>query len=103
MRTRNPAAPRSARPCATRSPAISAAAPVTVPSSRRAGRAPRLPAAARGLWGERPRLERLAALPAGSTRLVAQGRRFFAPATASELAEFLAEHPAATLLAGGTD
>jgi xanthine dehydrogenase small subunit len=66
-------------------------------------RAPSLSDAARELSEDRARLERLAALPAGTTRLVAQGRRFFAPATASELAEFLAEHPAATLLAGGTD
>ena len=45
------------------------------------------------------RLERLRKLPADSV----SAHGFFAPATADELASFLAEHPQATILAGGTD
>jgi xanthine dehydrogenase small subunit len=66
-------------------------------------RARALSAAACEQSEDQGRMKRLASLPAGSTRLAAQGRSFYAPATASELAGFLAEHPAATLLAGGTD
>jgi xanthine dehydrogenase small subunit len=45
----------------------------------------------------------LAALPDDSVLLEHRGRRFFAPRTADELAAFLLEHPAATILGGGTD
>jgi xanthine dehydrogenase small subunit len=42
---------------------------------------------------------RLRSLPAGSALV----RNFFLPATVTELAAFLVEHPQATILAGGTD
>ena len=45
------------------------------------------------------RLERLRKLPADSV----SAHDFFAPTTTEELASFLAEHPQATILAGGTD
>ncbi|HVJ24643.1 MAG TPA: xanthine dehydrogenase small subunit [Burkholderiales bacterium] len=45
------------------------------------------------------RLERLRALPSDSLSV----RGFFAPTTTDELASFLADHPHATILAGGTD
>jgi xanthine dehydrogenase small subunit len=45
------------------------------------------------------RKERLAALPKDSTLV----NGFFAPATVAEFAKFLIDHPAATILAGGTD
>src|SRR5262245_21240380 len=46
------------------------------------------------------RLKRVAALPRTSTLI---GKRSFVPATVAELAQFLVEHPGATILAGGTD
>ncbi len=39
----------------------------------------------------------------GAMQLAGNGRSFFAPATADELAAVLADHPDATILAGGTD
>jgi xanthine dehydrogenase small subunit len=66
-------------------------------------RAPTLADPARERIEDDARSARLASLPRGSALLRAPGRSFFAPATAPELAEFLLEHPAATLLAGGTD
>src|SRR3954470_7211731 len=49
-------------------------------------------------------LARLRAWQDGETLAVeGDGRRFFAPATADELARLLLEHPEATVLAGGTD
>src|SRR5688572_22708370 len=45
------------------------------------------------------RLARLRALPSDSASV----HGFFAPTTVAELASFLAEHPKATILAGGTD
>ena len=45
------------------------------------------------------RRERLARLPRATTRVGG----FFSPLTVDELATFLAEHPRATILAGGTD
>jgi xanthine dehydrogenase small subunit len=49
------------------------------------------------------RRARLESLPRESSLVEAQGKRFFAPAKSSELADYLAEHPQATILAGGTD
>lgn len=39
----------------------------------------------------------------GAMQLAGNGRRFFSPATSDELATVLADHPNATMLAGGTD
>ena len=47
--------------------------------------------------------EALAQLPAGPASGEWDGRRWFAPRTADELAALLAEHPDATLVAGATD
>jgi xanthine dehydrogenase small subunit len=66
-------------------------------------RAPTLADPARERIEDDARSVRLASLPRGLTLLRAPGRSFFAPATVAELAEYLAEHPSATLLAGGTD
>jgi len=49
------------------------------------------------------RAARLAALPRGAALIESAGRQFFIPATSEELGAFLAKHPDATLLAGGTD
>ncbi len=49
------------------------------------------------------RLSRLASLPRDATLVETGGKRFFAPIAADSLAEFLVEHPQATILAGGTD
>jgi xanthine dehydrogenase small subunit len=62
-------------------------------------RAPSLSSAERERAEDAARRERLAALPKDSTRV----DDFFAPATVAEFAGFLAEHPGATILAGGTD
>jgi xanthine dehydrogenase small subunit len=55
----------------------------------------------------KPPADRIAALEAlrrpGGLHLGGNGRSFFAPATSDEFAAVLAEHPDATLLAGGTD
>ena len=49
-------------------------------------------------------LARLEALrPAGTLAVEGEGRRYFAPRRLEDLAALLAEHPDATLLAGGTD
>lgn len=53
---------------------------------------------------EEQRIERLKSIRHSDTvALQHAGRRYFAPQTASELARLCGEHPAATLLAGGTD
>ena len=49
------------------------------------------------------RKARLASLPTDATRISANGKIFFIPTTADELAAFLAEHPDAVILGGGTD
>ena len=50
------------------------------------------------------RIDALEALADGrSIDIASDGRRFLAPATSAELATLLAEHPEATILAGGTD
>jgi xanthine dehydrogenase small subunit len=49
------------------------------------------------------RLARLASLPRDAALVEADSKRFFAPISADSLAEFLVEHPQATILAGGTD
>ena len=56
-----------------------------------------------GLGEDEARSRRLLALPGTPALLEAGARRFFVPATAAELGTFLAEHPKATILAGGTD
>jgi xanthine dehydrogenase small subunit len=48
--------------------------------------------------------DKLAEIGSGDSLHITQGgKNFFAPASAAELAERLAEHPDATILAGGTD
>jgi xanthine dehydrogenase small subunit len=49
------------------------------------------------------RLARLALLPHDATLLETGGKRFFAPIAVDSFAEFLVQHPQATILAGGTD
>jgi xanthine dehydrogenase small subunit len=49
------------------------------------------------------RKARLAALPSDATRVTCDGKTFFSPTTSEELATFLAEHPDAVILGGGTD
>ncbi|MDH5344478.1 MAG: xanthine dehydrogenase small subunit [Gammaproteobacteria bacterium] len=62
------------------------------------------PAGADACPDELERLARLEALSTGETLCVErQGRRFLLPTTLGELAALAAEHPDATLLAGGTD
>lgn len=66
-------------------------------------RAPLLAQAERERAEDAARKARLESLPVDSARIQANGKTFFVPATAAELAAFLAEHPEAVILAGGTD
>ena len=52
---------------------------------------------------DQARATRLRSLPKDATLLEAGGKKFFVPATAEDLAEFLLKNPTATILAGGTD
>ncbi len=66
-------------------------------------RAPQLAQGGRERAEDAARSARLAALPSDACLIEANGKKFFVPTTADELAAFLAEHPDAVILAGGTD
>jgi xanthine dehydrogenase small subunit len=66
-------------------------------------RAPALADANRDAEEDKARMARIAALPADAVMIEVNGRRFYIPRTADDLAKYLSSHAGATLLGGGTD